>query len=113
MRLPRRTELPQLRAQKKTRPGGNRGSCAPTQMASDDDELQGVEVEVAPLADGVAATKDWTGKYTTKVKDQAQCGSCWAFSAVEQIESDAMRELGKDYILSEQQVVSCDKQDGG
>lgn len=41
------------------------------------------------------------------IKDQAQCGSCWAFSAVEQIESDAIRELGVTYKLSAQQVTSC------
>lgn len=51
---------------------------------------------------------DWTGKYTTPVKDQGQCGSCWAFSATEQIESDAMRKLGVKYTLSPQQITSCD-----
>jgi C1A family cysteine protease len=49
---------------------------------------------------------DWTGVYTTPVKDQGQCGSCWAFSAVEQIESDTMRTLGLSYLLSAQQVCS-------
>lgn len=52
---------------------------------------------------------DWTGTYTTPVKDQGHCGSCWAFSATEQIESDSMRTLGKDYILAPQQITSCDK----
>src|SRR5690606_10441661 len=42
-------------------------------------------------------------------KNQGQCGSCWAFSATEQIESDAIRTLGTTYILSPQQIVSCDK----
>jgi C1A family cysteine protease len=50
---------------------------------------------------------DWTGVYTTPVKDQGSCGSCWAFSAVEQIESDAIRTLGVSYLLSEQQVCAC------
>jgi hypothetical protein len=62
----------------------------------------------APRA-GVAQDVDWTGKYTTPVKDQKQCGSCWAFSATEQIESDAMRELDVTYELSPQQIVSCDR----
>jgi C1A family cysteine protease len=37
------------------------------------------------------------------------CGSCWAFSAVEQIESDAIRTLGMSTsnYLSTQQVTSC------
>jgi len=60
----------------------------------------------APTAN--LALVDWTGKYTTAVKDQGYCGSCWAFSATEQLESDAIRMLGKSYILSPQQCTSCD-----
>lgn len=53
---------------------------------------------------------DWTGIYTTPVKDQGYCGSCWAFAASEQIESEAMRELnGTIYELSPQQLVECDR----
>lgn len=51
---------------------------------------------------------DWTGVYTTPVKNQGQCGSCWAFSATEQIESDTMRTQNKEYILAPQQITSCD-----
>jgi len=60
----------------------------------------------APSA--VAGLVDWTGKYTTPVKDQGYCGSCWAFSATEQIESDSMRTLGTSYILSPEQITQCD-----
>jgi C1A family cysteine protease len=56
---------------------------------------------------------DWTGKYTTGVKNQGSCGSCWAFSATEQIESDAIRTLGAWYELSPEQIVQCDPYDGG
>jgi C1A family cysteine protease len=56
---------------------------------------------------------DWTGVYTTPVKDQAQCGSCWAFSATEQIESDIMRNLDTTLVLSPQQIVSCDRTSQG
>jgi len=51
---------------------------------------------------------DWAGKYTTAVKDQGYCGSCWAFSATEQIESDAIRTLKVTYVLSPAQITQCD-----
>jgi C1A family cysteine protease len=53
------------------------------------------------------STVSWVGKYTTPVKNQGYCGSCWAFSATEQLESDSMRLLGTDYILSPEQVTQC------
>jgi len=56
---------------------------------------------------------DWTGVYTTPVKDQGYCGSCWAFSATEQIESDSMRTLQTSYILSPEQITQCDKTSSG
>ncbi len=54
-----------------------------------------------------AGLVDWTGIYTTPVKNQGYCGSCWAFSATEQIESDSMRTLGTSYILSPEQITQC------
>jgi C1A family cysteine protease len=59
--------------------------------------------------DASAGLVDWTGVLTTPVKNQGYCGSCWAFSATEQIESDTMRVLGQTQILSPQQITSCDK----
>jgi C1A family cysteine protease len=52
---------------------------------------------------------DWTNKYTTPVKNQGYCGSCWAFSAVEQIESDYIRTQNGPLSteLSTQQMNSC------
>jgi C1A family cysteine protease len=47
--------------------------------------------------------------WTTPVKNQGYCGSCWAFSAVEQIETDYWMASGNEAILSPQQVTSCDK----
>ena len=60
-------------------------------------------------------SKDWTGIYTTNVNDQGACGSSWAFAAVQQIESDAVREglLDVDNAkLSVQQAVSCNTEGG-
>lgn len=63
--------------------------------------------DAAPSA--TAGLVDWTGVLTTPVKNQGYCGSCWAFSATEQIESDAMRVLGQTFILSPEQITQCDK----
>ena len=50
----------------------------------------------------------------TAVKDQGQCGSCWAFSATEETESmNAVKGTIGLQKLSVQQVVSCDQVDGG
>ena len=57
---------------------------------------------------------DWVAKgATTPVKNQGQCGSCWAFSATEQIESDIFLATGKLDVLAPQQIVSCDTVDLG
>lgn len=65
-------------------------------------------MDIAPLPEGLKASKDWSGILTTPVKNQGSCGSCWAFSATEQIESDAIRTLGQTWVLAPQQIVSCD-----
>ena len=68
---------------------------------------------VEPLPEGTDVLVDWTGIYTTPIKYQGFCGSCWAFSAVEQIESDYLRLGGNistfSYTgaLSVQQPTSC------
>jgi C1A family cysteine protease len=72
-----------------------------------DDSRNATVADIAPVAP--AGLVDWTGTYTTPVKDQGYCGSCWAFAASEQIESDAMRTLGVTFTLSPQQLVECDR----
>jgi C1A family cysteine protease len=62
----------------------------------------------------VANDIDWYSKgAVTPVKDQGQCGSCWAFSATAAIESYAQLAGKGLIVLSAQQINSCDKRDGG
>jgi len=68
-----------------------------------------------PLAQSCPADQcDWhTYGATTAVKDQGSCGSCWAFSAAQAIETAAFFYNGTLPILAPQQIVDCDKKDGG
>jgi hypothetical protein len=49
----------------------------------------------------------------TPVKNQGQCGSCWAFSTCEATETAWFMAGHTLDILSPQQIVSCDTSDGG
>jgi len=57
----------------------------------------------------VPASIDWreTPGVVTDVKDQGSCGSCWAFSSAETLESHLAIATGSTPKLSPQQIVSC------
>ncbi|KAF1325844.1 Cysteine protease family c01a, partial [Globisporangium splendens] len=61
-----------------------------------------------------AGDKDWTTSgCVAPVKNQGQCGSCWAFAAIASLESAYCLRGSPLTLLSEQQVVSCDSESGG
>jgi C1A family cysteine protease len=67
-------------------------------------KLVNADVNQAPSA------FDWClseGK-CTPIKDQAQCGSCWAFATTENIESVWMIGGNAQVVLSPQEIVDCD-----
>lgn len=51
--------------------------------------------------------RDHKPAIVTPVKKQGSCGSCWAFAAVESIESHIALTMGKLLSLSPQQLTSC------
>jgi len=68
----------------------------------------------APVADKIEGVTlpvsfDWRDKNAvTAVKNQGQCGSCWAFSATETVESFHFLAGNSIPVLGPQQIVDCD-----
>ena len=96
------------------------GLVKPTQAEA------GQPVAVAPRTGAVGPSLDWraggnmgsTLNYVTPIKDQGNCGSCWAFASVGALESYVLLRKPDSQCsltscnLSEQALVSCSKAGG-
>ncbi|EQC25714.1 hypothetical protein SDRG_16416, partial [Saprolegnia diclina VS20] len=75
--------------------------------ASDDDLVS------SDVLDVKATSKDWTTHAcSAPLRNQGQCGSCWAFAAVAAAEFGHCLVTGARLDLSPQQLVSCDSSSG-
>jgi hypothetical protein len=61
-------------------------------------------------SDVTVSDVDWD---VTPVKDQGQCGSCWAFGTIGSIEHVHKLNTGSTVSLAEQQLVDCDTSNSG
>jgi len=71
-------------------------------------------VETVENASTTGDVINWANKgAVTNIKDQGQCGACWAFSVTGSVEALNQMYTGNLISLSEQNLVDCSSKNGG
>jgi len=83
-------------------------------MLAKPEGTSGAEIVKTGLTSAPTGSFDWNVEsYVTPVRDQGNCGSCWAFATTAALESytliknNSPLSLGSDENLSEQVLISC------
>jgi len=85
-----------------------------TGLSSATPSLSDVNLGTLPEVESPDDAVDWVANGAVNpIKNQGQCGSCWAFSTVGTLESAYKIATGNLYSLAEQQLVDCDRSDDG
>lgn len=64
-------------------------------------------MELPPALTALPKSFDWRPNGVTPIRNQGDCGSCWAFGTVAPLESAIKIHCGETVDLSEQYLVSC------
>ncbi|XP_062013011.1 zingipain-1-like [Rosa rugosa] len=89
------------------------GYKIPTSSSSTSSEHKSFRYQ-SLAATEVPASMDWREQgAVTRIRNQGQCGACWAFTVVAAVEGLIQIKTGQLIPLSEQQLVECDYNNNG
>jgi len=86
----------------------------PEELFTTLDIPEGIETEETPIIEAPTSFDARKKNWVPAVRNQGQCGSCWAFCTIASIAINYAKKKGKTPpVLSEQQLVDCSTGDHG